>query len=192
MLTDAIKALDEAESLINMVETNTTVDPRYMSYRALQHLKQVRGYLEKLGAQEPVVHQHGFAKENATLRTINESLDQQLEEVMRERDERDDVIDKLLDIVLGEDRYEWSSHYGFADAIVEVEERMNAAPVQAQSEPVATFKKVGWVGECIPRSGFVEQPDDSSVWVEAAYYAVTAFTDHPLKEREHIYVSQKD
>lgn len=55
MLTDAIKALDEAESLINMVETNTTVDPRHMSYRALQHLKQVRGYLEKLGAQSELI-----------------------------------------------------------------------------------------------------------------------------------------
>ena len=73
-----------------------------------------------------VVHQHGFAKENQRLRTINESLDKQLDDVMRECDRRDEIINDLCDAVLGTDRHEWSSMYFFEDAVREVEERMEA------------------------------------------------------------------
>lgn len=87
--------------------------------------------------QQPIVHQHGFAADNQRLRAINESLDKQLEEVMTERDNREDVIDKLLDIVLGADRSEWSSEYGYGHAVIEVEERMHAlasAPVAGEAQ----------------------------------------------------------
>lgn len=94
--------------------------------------------------QQPIVHQHGFAADNQRLRAINESLDKQLEEVMTERDNREDVIDKLLDIVLGADRSEWSSEYGYGHAVIEVEERMHAlasAPVAGEAqEPVAVVR----------------------------------------------------
>jgi hypothetical protein len=77
-----------------------------------------------------VVHQHGFAKENQRLRTINESLDKQLDDVMRECDRRDEIINDLCDAVLGTDRHEWSSMYFFEDAVREVEERMEALAQQ--------------------------------------------------------------
>lgn len=56
-------------------------------------------------------------------------------EVIRERDERDRVIDAILDLVLGNDRPEWSSAYGFHDAVNDVDEHMAslaAAPTEAK------------------------------------------------------------
>lgn len=52
--------------------------------------------------------------------------DQALEETLEERDNLADVIDKLLDLVLGSDRPEWSNAYGHADALRDVEERLEA------------------------------------------------------------------
>jgi hypothetical protein len=46
------------------------------------------------------------------------------EQVMKERDECEEVIDQILDLVLGPDREEWSSAYGYADAILDVGDRM--------------------------------------------------------------------
>ena len=51
------------------------------------------------GEAQPVIHQHGFAADNQRLRTINESLDKQLEEVMTERDEYHDMADKLANAI---------------------------------------------------------------------------------------------
>lgn len=50
---------------------------------------------------------------------------QEIEQLIRERDDRDEIIDRLCDAVLGEDRHEWSSAYGFDDAVADVEERIN-------------------------------------------------------------------
>lgn len=50
----------------------------------------------------------------------------QIDQLIKERDHRDEIIDKLCDAVLGPDRYEWSSQYFFEDAVREVEERMAA------------------------------------------------------------------
>nr|DAT24719.1 MAG TPA: hypothetical protein [Caudoviricetes sp.] len=52
--------------------------------------------------------------------------DRQIDQLIQERDHRDEIIDKLCDAVLGPDRYEWSSQYFFEDAVREVEERMAA------------------------------------------------------------------
>lgn len=52
--------------------------------------------------------------------------DREIEEALTERDEATDFIDALLDEVLGTDRAEWSSNYGRADALEEVQERMAA------------------------------------------------------------------
>lgn len=45
-------------------------------------------------------------------------------EILKERDDRQHVIDEILTRVLGYDRPEWSSGYGYRDAIEEVEDRM--------------------------------------------------------------------
>ena len=49
-----------------------------------------------------------------------------LDEALRERDDAEDFIDALLDEVLGHERPEWSSSYGRADALDDVQERMTA------------------------------------------------------------------
>ena len=49
-----------------------------------------------------------------------------LDEALRERDDAEDFIDALLDEVLGHERPEWSSSYGRADALNDVQERMTA------------------------------------------------------------------
>ncbi|HTH09708.1 MAG TPA: hypothetical protein VMA55_09065, partial [Acidovorax sp.] len=57
---------------------------------------------------------------------VRASYENELEEVLRERDDADDFIDALLDEVLGSDRSEWSSAYGRAEALEEVRERITA------------------------------------------------------------------
>ena len=49
-----------------------------------------------------------------------------LDEAMRERDDAEDFIGSLLDEVLGHERPEWSSSYGRADALNDVQERMTS------------------------------------------------------------------
>lgn len=73
-----------------------------------------------------------LAKENA-------ELDSQIDQLIQERDHRDEIIDKLCDAVLGPDRYEWSNMYFFEDAVREVEERMEA--LAQQGEHVAELKE---------------------------------------------------
>lgn len=63
--------------------------------------------------------------------------DREIEQLIRERDDREGVIDKILDIALGSDRREWSSLYGYSEAIEEVEERM-AAPAGEVAMPRPT------------------------------------------------------
>lgn len=80
-----------------------------------------------------------------------------LDEALRERDDAEDFIDALLDEVLGHERPEWSSSYGRADALNDVQERMTAlhkpavdkawgrfqsamaAPQQEAQEPVMIY-----------------------------------------------------
>ena len=104
-----------------------------------------RAALKNAPAANPAatIHQHGFAGDNQRLRAINESLDKQLEEVMTERDDRTDTIDKLLDLVQGKDRPEWSSAYDYGDALIQVEDHMHALSVRA-SAPVAGEAQKGW------------------------------------------------
>lgn len=59
-------------------------------------------------------------------------------ESIRERDEAEEFGDKLLDLVLGNDRPEWSSAYGTDDALLQVEERMAALEKQARTACVVT------------------------------------------------------
>jgi hypothetical protein len=56
-----------------------------------------------------------------------ERQDQQIDQLILERDHAHEIIDKLCDAVLGADRHEWSSMYFFEDAVRDVEERMAEA-----------------------------------------------------------------
>lgn len=59
-------------------------------------------------------------------------------EAIKERDEAEEFGDKLLDLVLGDDRPEWSSAYGTDDALLQVEEKMEALSKQASAALTAT------------------------------------------------------
>lgn len=50
--------------------------------------------------------------------------EREIEQLIRERDQRDEIIDRLCDAVLGSERPEWSSTYGFDDAVADVEARI--------------------------------------------------------------------
>ena len=50
---------------------------------------------------------------------------------LHERDEAEEFVDKVLDLVLGLDRHEWSSAYDRADALADVEEKMATPPAPA-------------------------------------------------------------
>jgi len=87
-------------------------------------------------ASDAAIHQHGFARANNYLQTINESLDKQLEEVMSERDERDDVLASIAHLIDAE----FTSEYGIRELVADLEERLAATevaqPVQAQPSDV--------------------------------------------------------
>ena len=77
---------------------------------------------------------------------VEQEQGRQIDQLIRERDHRDEIIDKLCDAVLGPDRYEWSSQYFFEDAVREVEERMAALEQPAQQEPVADVRAYAYSG----------------------------------------------
>lgn len=117
--------------------------------------------------EQAVVHQHGFAASNQTLRTINNSLDKQLEEVMQERDERDDVLASIAHLI---DR-EFTSAYGFADLVSELDERL-AAPPQPQPDAVDAAR-YRWLRDMRPCSFTLGYNDDhtsnymtASEWID--------------------------
>jgi len=56
--------------------------------------------------------------------TQADRTDREMGQLIDERDRVEAVLDKVLDLVLGPERDEWSSAYGFADAVIDVEERM--------------------------------------------------------------------
>lgn len=55
-----------------------------------------------------------------------EPLEKDCEELIKERDEREDVINELLNQVLQDERKEWSSAYDFNDAVIDVECKMKS------------------------------------------------------------------
>ena len=101
-----------------------------------------------------------------------------LDEALRERDDAEDFIDALLDEVLGHERPEWSSSYGRADALNDVQERMTAlhkpavdkawgrfqsamAAPQQKARPchVFTVRKAGGLTEWEPTTMALALPD---------------------------------
>lgn len=60
-------------------------------------------------------------------------------DLLKDRDEAEEFADKILDLVLGTDRHEWTSHYGREDALAEVEDKMAA---RAPAANTVSVKKV--------------------------------------------------
>lgn len=108
--------------------------------------------------------------------------DQALAEVIKERDDAEEFGDKLLDLVLGSDRPEWSSAYGSDDALLQVEEKM-AALERAQAAPAALEVKDdyrAWYIEAMEASneaGFVGLSAADTIRALAATPALPATED---------------
>lgn len=79
--------------------------------------------------------------------------ERRLLQLIDERDERQRVIDAILDLVLGDDRPEWSSAYGFAEAINDVDERMVAAGISKAAVPL-TMAQVDKVRQSLSGAGY--------------------------------------
>ena len=69
---------------------------------------------------------HAVRTQQPAPATQQEAPADELEEVLRERDDAEDFINELLDEVLGVDRPEWSSAYNRYDAMNDVRERITA------------------------------------------------------------------
>lgn len=70
-----------------------------------------------------------------------DNTEKALIEVLQERDAAEDFGDKVLDLVLGADRPEWSSAYGTEEALAQVEEMMfaiDASLAVTQAQPATT------------------------------------------------------
>ena len=65
---------------------------------------------------------------------------EELEEVLRERDDAEDFINELLDEFLGADRPEWSSAYNRYDAMNDVRERITALHKPAADKAWGRFE----------------------------------------------------
>ena len=57
--------------------------------------------------------------------------EKEFDEILTQRDHREEIIDALCDAVLGPDREEWSSAYYVEDAVTEVQERMEELEARA-------------------------------------------------------------
>lgn len=72
-------------------------------------------------------------------------LDASESHLIKERDHREKIINDLCDLVLGEDRNEWSSAYFFEDAVAEVDERMQQLAAVEKDLDEALDSKHDWV-----------------------------------------------
>lgn len=71
----------------------------------------------------------------------SEKLESQVTELIKDRDNLQEVLDTILNLVLGEDRPEWSSAYRYRDAIVDVEEAMSKP---TQTREAALSQQIDW------------------------------------------------
>lgn len=107
----------------------------------LELIRQIESLRSALAQQGAYTDPDCLTRQDEIIRKLakeNAELDSQIDQLIQERDHRDEIIDKLCDAVLGPDRYEWSSMYFFEDAVREVEERMEALAQQGE-QPVAWY-----------------------------------------------------
>ncbi|WP_343638947.1 metallophosphoesterase family protein [Roseateles sp.] len=88
--------------------------------------------------------------------------EREMDQALAERDEREEVINAILDEVLGLDRPEWSSAYGFGEAIEDVKTRM-----WGLSHPAPSAAEDAKDGERKPLTNeqVMHVADDPAVWV---------------------------
>lgn len=133
---------------------------------AAAELRRQHARITKLEAQLSAIGAGGVSPlrnaaqetEATHLRELAAPSTDQVEEILRERDDADDFIDALLDEVLGHERPEWSSAYGRADALNDVRERMTAlhkpavdkawdrfqSAMEAPQQPAPSPVPAGW------------------------------------------------
>lgn len=80
------------------------------------------------------------AEREARLMARVKELEKDCCQLIDDRDERDEVIDALMAQVLGGDCKEWSSAYGFNDAVVDVECRMKELEKDAERYRFASMQ----------------------------------------------------
>lgn len=80
--------------------------------------------------------------------------EEKLSEILTERDHREGIIDQILDLVLGVDRPEWSSAYGFEDAVHEVSDRVATSYREQPKDPAPQIPEgMALVPQRIPVEG---------------------------------------
>ena len=112
----------------------------------MTHIEKMKQWLGALEVVNSCIDDYYLPKEKAWLPEIEQAItslrqaiaeaerqDQQIDQLISERDHAHEIIDKLCDAVLGADRHEWSSMYFFEDAVRDVEERMAEAEGQEKA-----------------------------------------------------------
>lgn len=133
--------------------------------------------------------------------------EREFDEILKQRDHREEVIDALCDAVLGENRPEWSSAYDFADAISDVRERITAltqplategqdggAPFKATDEMVSRFLAWKLPQDFSPDCGLSEttfhttppapEPQGTAIKDRAAIESACRFIDDKVAPRK--------
>lgn len=78
------------------------------------------------------------------------------EKALRERDEAEEFIDALLDEVLGTDRPEWSSAYGRAEALQDVQERITALHAPSVDRAWGRFQSAAASGAPVQHVAYLD------------------------------------
>ncbi len=102
------------------------------------------------------------------------AADQQLDDALRDRDQAEDYIDALLDEVLGADRPEWSSAYGWSEALDDVQERITALHTPAITKAWHQFQKaIGSTQSPAPAQPPVEAQEPVATLHDDGYWTPT-------------------
>ena len=112
-------------------------------------------------------------------------LEDELKDVLRERDDAEDFINELLDEVLGAERPEWSSAYNRYDAMNDVRERITALHKPAVDKAWGRFESATAEHQPSPaaQEDALDAPVDAAVqqdaerWQFFAEYLVSTRTD---------------
>lgn len=105
-----------------------------------------------------LLRRHTHDEERAHLVTIDQ------------RDHAYDIIDKLCNAVLGVDRHEWSSLYGFDDAVAEVEERIAALAQPLRKSNAALVLLTGeQIKDLAEFAGLRVDPEDDELILESEF-----------------------
>ena len=123
------------------------------------------------------------AAELRHLQARNEQLEKSESDLIAERDYRDEIIDRMANVVLGADRAEWSSSYNFMDAVKEIEDHI--AELEAQLSAIGAGGVEPLRKKAAQAAAQAEVPDNwRDQFSEAVYEDLSAADnqDVPLEE----------